>query len=529
VAIDMVKDLDRIALPTLLTLRAEEHPERVFLQETGTSPETYAETRASVGRWASGLRALGVRPGEPVLVMLPTSCTSVHVWFALNGIGAIEVPVHNEYRGYILSHLIQTTAPRLIVIGARYLDRLAELGDELGTLERAIVIDGPGDVELPLELVAAEDVAVAGGEGEPLDGQRYNDICSILFTSGTTGPSKGVSCFHAQLQATAANAWPDADPDDAYYSLLPLHHVAGKAAVIAMLRGGGRVVLRERFSIERFWPDIREYGCNTVTLLGAMANFIHRQPPHDDDGDNPCDKVLMLPLIPEVEDFKQRFGVRVRTLFNQTELSAPIATDGYELVDARSCGRVLPGYECRIVDRYEEEVPDGELGELVVRADQPWRLMGGYHGALDKTVEVWRNQWLHTGDGFRRDEDGNLYFVDRFKDVIRRRGENISSVEVELITNQHDDVLESAAVPVPSEAGEDDVKIVVVLKPERRLSEETLLAFLVERMPRFMVPRYVEFVEDLPKTPTQKVRKAELRAIGVNPSTWDRERRSARP
>jgi crotonobetaine/carnitine-CoA ligase len=236
----------------------------------------------------------------------------------------------------------------------------------------------------------------------------------------------------------------------------------------------------------------------------------------------------MIPLIPEVEAFKERFGVRVRTIFNQTEISSPIGTPGYDLFDAKSCGRARPGFDCRVVNDADEEVPHGEVGELVVRTDRPWRLMAGYYKEPEKTVQAWRNQWLHTGDGFRRDEDGNFYFVDRFKDVIRRRGENISSVEVELITNQHEDVLESAAVPVTSEVGEEEVKIVVVLKPGRVLEEAALARFCEERMPRFMVPRYVEFVDALPKTPTEKIRKAELRKLGITEQTWDRDAARAR-
>jgi crotonobetaine/carnitine-CoA ligase len=454
--------------------------------------------------------------------MLPASNTSVHIWFGLNGIGAAEVPVHNDYRGHMLSHLIGVSGAKLIVIAARFLDRLAEL-DGFGDLETVVVVDGPAEVEVPLATLPAEALLPDAAGEEPLDGHAYHDVSTILFTSGTTGLSKGVLNVHAQLHATSFGAWGELEEGDAYYSVLPLYHVGGKVAVCAMLACGGRTVFRERFSTAEFWSDIREYDCNVIALLGAMANFIYRQEPAPDDRDNPGDKVLMIPLIPEVEDFKERFGVRVRTIFNQTEISSPIGTEGYDLYDAKSCGRARPGYDCRVVDEHDEEVPHGEVGELVMRADRSWRLMAGYYKAPEKTVEAWRNQWLHTGDGFRRDEAGNFYFVDRFKDVIRRRGENISSVEVELITNGHDDVLESAAVPVTSVVGEEEVKIVVVLKPGRTVGEDALHRYCAENMPRFMVPRYIEFVEALPKTPTEKIRKAELRKLGITDRTWDRE------
>jgi crotonobetaine/carnitine-CoA ligase len=527
VATDEVPDFEHVPLPLLLRERAEEHPDRVFLQEVGGESQTYGEALASTRRWAAGLRAAGVAAGDNVLVMMPASNTSVHIWFGLNGIGATEVPVHNDYRGHMLSHLVEVSGARMIIIDPRFVDRLVEL-DGFGSLEKVVVLDGPSDTGLPLECVAAADILGASGDDEALDGQRYYDVSTILFTSGTTGLSKGVLNVHAHLHATGVGAWAELGPEDAYYSVLPLYHVGGKVAVCAMLAAGGRTVFRERFSTAEFWSDIRQYDCNVVALLGAMANFVFRQEPQPDDADNPADKILMIPLIPEVEAFKERFGVRVRTIFNQTEISSPIGTPGYDLFDAKSCGRARPGFDCRVVNDADEEVPHGEVGELVVRTDRPWRLMAGYYKEPEKTVQAWRNQWLHTGDGFRRDEDGNFYFVDRFKDVIRRRGENISSVEVELITNQHEDVLESAAVPVTSEVGEEEVKIVVVLKPGRVLEEAALARFCEERMPRFMVPRYVEFVDALPKTPTEKIRKAELRKLGITEQTWDRDAARAR-
>jgi crotonobetaine/carnitine-CoA ligase len=521
VAIEAVPEVELTPLPQLLQAHAAKQPDKVFLQEVDGASQTYGEALAETRRWAAGFRSAGVQVGEKVLVMLPNSCMSVDIWFGLNGIGAIEVPVHTDYRGHMLRHLLTASGSRVIVIESRYLARLGEL-DDLGQLEKVIVVNGPAESGLPLEVVTADSILTDPGLDERLDAQRYHDVSTVLFTSGTTGLSKGVLILHAQLHQTWMGAWPEIDGDDTYYSVLPLYHMGGKVAVGAMVGTGGRCVMRERFSTDRFWPDMRDYECTVVALLGAMANFLFRQDPQPDDADNPCDQVLMMPLVPDVEGFKQRFGVRVSSIFNQTEVSSPIATT-FDLVDDKSCGRVRPGYECRVVDVNDEEVPHGEVGELVVRSERPWRLMAGYLNDPEKTVEAWRNQWLHTGDGFRRDEDGNFYFVDRFKDVIRRRGENISSVEVELIANRHDDVLESAAIPVTSDVGEDEVKIVVVLKPGRQLEEEALAHFCVEHMPRFMVPRYFEFVDELPKTPTEKVRKNELRNLGITAGTWDRE------
>jgi crotonobetaine/carnitine-CoA ligase len=214
--------------------------------------------------------------------------------------------------------------------------------------------------------------------------------------------------------------------------------------------------------------------------------------------------------------------VKVRTLYNQTETSAPLRSNHYDTPDYRTCGRPRAGATCRLVDEHDEEVAPGEVGELIVRTDEPWAMMAGYLGMPDKTVEAWRNQWLHTGDAFRVDPDGNYYFLDRMKDAIRRRGENISSVELEASVCEHPAVLECAAVGVRSEYDEEEVKVVVVPQSGQELSPAELVEFLAERVPRFMVPRYVEIVSELPRTPTAKVRKVELREAGVNERTWDR-------
>jgi crotonobetaine/carnitine-CoA ligase len=230
---------------------------------------------------------------------------------------------------------------------------------------------------------------------------------------------------------------------------------------------------------------------------------------------------LMFPVVADHREFEARFGLKIRTLYSMTE-TGPVTASGWSPDDATSCGRIQPGYQLRIVDEDDYEVPDGTVGELIVRADEPWVLSAGYLDMPEATAIAWRNGWFHTGDAMRRDAAGNFYFVDRIKDAIRRRGENISSFEVEAHVLAHPDVAECAAVAVPSEWGEDEVKIVVVATAG--ITPVALIEFLADRMPRFMIPRYVEFVEELPKTDaTFRVRKVELRERGVNEATWDRE------
>ena len=347
-----------------------------------------------------------------------------------------------------------------------------------------------------------------------------------MYTSGTTGPSKGVKITHAHAYNYAACGLDllALTPDDVYYAPLPLFHIAGQWAVIyAAMIAGATAVLTDRFTIDAFWDDVRRHNATSTFLLGAMASFLHRQEPRPDDADNPLEKALIVPLFPEMDDFKRRFGCQITTTYGSTEVSVPV-TAGFDLPSWRVCGRVKDElFEVRIVDEDDEEVPVGTVGELVVRPREPWLVMAGYWRDPEKTEQAWRNLWLHSGDAMYRDQDGWLYFSDRVTDSIRRRGENISSMEVENQLGAHHAVLECAVFGVPSAYTEEDVMATLVLKPDAALDPAELIAFLTPRMAAFMVPRYIDVANALPKTPTGKIQKAELRAQGVTPTTWDRD------
>jgi crotonobetaine/carnitine-CoA ligase len=458
--------------------------------------------------------------------MLPNSRIGIELFFGIMGRGAIEVPIHNEYRGSFLAHVLNTAPARVIVIPEASVQRLAEVADQVPELRTVIVVEGDRPLpDLPFRVHDAAELLAGAGPIPPTDDTQPRDVCMVMFTSGTTGVSKGVLVSYTQFRASTEGAWPHTffGPGDVNYLILPLYHISGKVAVDSMLLAGGRVAIRERFKTGEFWSDVRATGATCACMMGAMAGFLMAEPKTDADADNPLDKILMLPLPPYLDEFRERFGVRVHTIYNQTEISCPIVSDGFTTGHYTSCGRLRNGYEVRIVDADDGEVPSGEVGELIVRAQEPWTMMSGYVGMPDKTVEAWRNQWIHTGDAFKVDGEGNYYFVDRFKDVIRRRGENISSVEVEAAVCEHPDVIECAAIPIASEWSEEEVKVVVVRREASELSAPQLVDYLAERIPRFMVPRYVEFAGELPKTPTQKVRKSELRELGVTDATWDRE------
>ncbi|MBI4596516.1 MAG: AMP-binding protein [Candidatus Tectomicrobia bacterium] len=486
---------------------------------------TYAQINERVNRVANSFLDLGVKKGDTVLLFMPNRKEYLFTWFGLSKIGAVEVPINNAYRGNLLKYIVNNAESRIMVVHQSFLDRVQAIQGELEHLEKLIILaDGP-DIAPPQDLrfkTLPFSKLLEGSIASPPDpGIQHYDLMAILYTSGTTGPSKGVMVPYAQVYATMGPSIKHYGANDIYYNPFPMFHVSGQYPYYTLMVVGGCVVGREVFSISSFWEDIDRYKCTCTLLLSSMVPFVYNQPRREDDAQHSLNKVLMVPLIDEVEDFKERFGVQVQTCFNMTEISTPICSDGFNLVNNKSCGRTRLGAQVRIVDEHDEEVSPHQIGELVVRTDEPWTMNAGYWKMPEKTAEAWRNQWLHTGDGFYRDEDGNYYFVDRLKDAIRRRGENISSFEVESEINSHPAVLECAAIAVPSEFSEDEIKAIVVLHQGKKVEPEELVRYLEPRMPYFMVPRYIEFVKELPKTPTEKVRKQVLREVGVNENTWD--------
>ena len=496
-------------LQPLLDRRAQETPDKVFVQFADTGATwTYAELHRHVRETAAALQAEGVRQGETVLTWLPNGPDALRIWFAINYVGAIYVPLNLAYRGQILEHAVKSSGARLIAGHPDLLPRLDAIDG--GRLERRIAVTGPGSLRAADQAPTPTERAVM-----PWDTQ------SVIYTSGTTGPSKGVLCSYLHA-ASAANAFYAATADDRNMVNLPLFHAGGTGAIYRMLVKGGSIALVESFNTNSFWDTVRATGTTCLTLLGAMVPFLLKLPPGPGDRQHTLRKVVLVPLSDDAQAFADRFGVDVYTTFNMTETSWPLVSERNPAVRG-TCGRPRDGIEARIVDDNDCEVAPGVIGELILRADTPWTMNHGYHNNPEATARAWRNGWFHTGDAFRRDEDGNFFFVDRLKDAIRRRGENISSFEVEAELMAHSAVREAAAVAVPSEHGEDEVLAVVAPVAGQSVDPAELLSFLLPRMPHFMVPRYVRVLPELPKTPTQKVQKNLLRADGVTPDTWDRE------
>ena len=483
---------------------------------------------------AESLRRLGVGPGDPVLVMLPNGIEFVDTWLALAKRHAIQVPVNTAYHGAMLQHIVSDSGARRIVIHSDYVGHLVEAGGELAVqLETMIVVGERPAAEIVsqvrsrswklLEYEGLLDPGACNDAAQPGE-PNYFDVASIMYTSGTTGASKGVMVTHAHSYQYAAgdNALQLA-PGDVYYAPLPLFHIAGQWAVVynCLIRGA-RAVIKARFSLGDFWNDVEKYGVTTTFMLGAMGSLLHRT---TEARRTTLAKVLMSPLIPEYREFCEKFGVRVTTSYASTEVNGVLATD-LDPPNHQTCGRVRADkFEVRLVDERDEEVAIGEVGELVVRPRLPWICMVGYWGRPAETAAAWRNGWLHSGDLLRRDADGYYYFADRLKDSIRRRGENISSVEVENIINTISGVIESAVVPVASEFTEQEVLACVVLSAGACSTEAELHAEMVSRLPKFMVPRYIRLVAEIPKTPTGKPQKFKLRNEVDVSQLWDSDPR----
>lgn len=492
-----------------------------FVESDGTS-WTYAETVERALKVAGGLIRSGVSEQDTVAIMLDNSFDFLSLAFGAGLTRRVQVPVNTAYKGDFLSHILRDSGARVLVVEDHYAHRLLAIESSIPGVEVVVVRGGSGEALHESRFEIREFTELASESAAETVPASPADLMAIMYTSGTTGLSKGVEISHAHAYTYASRedtARPNAE--DRILVCLPMFHLAGQwygayQSVIAC----ATAVLQPSFSVSKFWGWVREFGITETVMLGAVAELLQQADPSPDDADTPLSFAVMAPLASDLPGFRRRFGVDVGCVYGLSEVGAVMFSDPPD-VEAGEAGRARNEYTLRLVDDFGADVPDGSSGELWVRPAAPELVMRGYHGLPDKTAETLVDGWVLSGDIFRRDQ-GKYFFLDRKKDALRRRGENVSSFEVERVVNEHPDVLESAVVAVPSSLIEDDIKACVVPCAGRTVDFVELTEFLASRMPYFMVPRYFQPVTELPRTPTQKIQKHLLRGE-LGDDVWDRE------
>ena len=507
-----------------LERHARTKPDDIFAAFEGGERWTFAQTLELVASLAGNLHELGVRQHDHVVLVLPTCPLALRVMFAINYLGAVYVPVNPALKGSSLEHVLHNAGANIAIVHDSVRERvLAAAPATLKTVVRSS--DTPA---APRDGVIQHGVSAltkpTAPPPVPSTPLQPFDTQSIIYTSGTTGRSKGVlsSYMHA-FSCVGPDAWNCLTPNERQMLHMPIFHIGGAFIATVALCMGSSIGVVGHFRTEAFWDQVRELEITSAFLLGAMATFLLKQPPGPGDREHGLRMVFIVPLGQNAKPFRERFGVDVFTLFNMTEICTPLISRANPAKD-NICGRPRAGVEVRLVDEHDCIVKNGTVGQLILRTEAPWALNHGYSANPQATADAWRNGWFHTGDAFFRDADGDYHFVDRLKDAIRRRGENISSYEIEVELLSHPAVREAAAIPVPSEFSEDEVLVVLAPAAGASIEPEDIIRHLQPRVAHHMIPRYVRIIDELPKTPTAKVEKHLLRAEGVTGETWDRER-----
>jgi crotonobetaine/carnitine-CoA ligase len=506
-----------LTIPQMLLERASKAPSAPLFRCGEVSRDSQAMVEAAAG--AGGmLRSAGIERGQTVALMSSNRPELLDLILGCAWIGAVAVPVNTASRGEQLRHVLENSQAALVVAETEQLPHLAAVAPD--GLRKAWVIDGPApDLQTPFQVIPMPEPGTAV---EPVDAAPA-ETAAILYTSGTTGVSKGVLCPQGQFYWWAVNMSDQLGlgPEDVLYTCLPLFHTNALNAFMQAVVCGGEYVLGPRFSASRFWSDASSAGATVTYLLGAMVGILAGKDPKPGDRDHKI-RLALSPATPArlVEPFRDRFGVLLLDGYGSTETNSVIGSTpdqwrpGY-------IGKVRPGFSIRVVDADGVPVPSGVPGELLIRSDQPHAMATGYHAMPEATTKAWQDLWFHSGDRVVLDEDGWVRFVDRIKDVIRRRGENISSVEVEQVLRQHPAIQDAAVYAVDSELGEDEVMAALILREPVDFTE--LCDFCAPRLASFAIPRFLRVVEQLPQTENGKVRKQVLKAAGREASQWDRE------
>ncbi len=526
-------------LAEILRGRAERAPDQQFLKFADDPWVSYGTVNSQANRVANALVARGVERGESVSVMLPNCAEFLPVWFGILKAGAVMSSINTAYKGDFLSWTINLVEAKKLIIADVYLDRLDLIKAELPKLEHVIVL-ATGAQEGPDPALTWEPLAelLAGSDAEPEISYSWTDDARIMFTSGTTGRSKGVikqnaaDYFSARgllevIRSLNGTAVEDLHKET-FFSCLPLFHSNAQVlSAYPALVAGGRIAFVERFSSSQFWRQVGDAQATIFNSIGAVSYFIYNIPASELDRAHSVHTVFAAPAPKDIyHEFEERFGVRFIEGYGLTETGMATYMDPTRDPIPGSCGKANPGYEVTIVEPgTDRPLAPNTPGEIVVDMKIPNIVMRAYYGMPEKTAEDFRNLKLHTGDLGRMDDEGYVYFMDRVKDYIRRRGENVSSMEVERQVADHPQIKEAAVIGVKAgEGASSEDEIMVVCIPEGAAPDPAEFThWMAERMPYFMVPRYIRFVQALPKTPTERVQKVKLRDEGITADTFDRE------
>ena len=523
-------------IPQLLDQRLSDDPDSEFLDVCGTKFST-REVATEAWRLASALGDLGIRHGDRIASLIENSPEAMLFWWGVVTGGAIAVPINTAYKGDYLRHQLTDSGSRVVFVQGDLASRLAAVLPDTPTIEHVVVIGEP-DAELagigPTIHVWAD--LLGASADEPSVEISPSDLGTFIYTGGTTGPSKGCMLshnYHEVLSRQIGMCWRRTSTDVVWTPLPLFHFNALVTAVLGSLVYGGRGAIYKRFSVSNFWPEMNRTGATITSTLGTMAYLLaddQDRPEMPGSGSAEANTSLRMiaaaPLPPAVDSkLRDRFGISTFSgAFGLTEASL-VAWQPSGVENKPGAAGVINDefFDLRIFDDHDNEVQTNEPGEIVVRPKRPHVMFEGYWGDDAATVRANRNLWFHTGDLGRVDEDDFLFFVDRKADYIRRRGENISSFEVERILMQQGSLAEVVVHALPSEMTEDDLKVTATLVDEADLTEEQLFRWATDKLPYFALPRYIEFRDELPKSPVGRVLKRILRDDGVTDATWDAE------
>lgn len=508
-------------LKILLAAKASQTGDRTYIRFRSRTL-TFREIDLLSNRFAHAFHDLGLRKGDHVAVMLPNCPEWVAGWFGLAKLGAVLVALNTQWKGEGLAYALKQADVKALLLAPEYQGEFQKSG--VTELIRVIF-----DIDETTELFGAhslkEILSTAPVTEPPWESPAGSDPLIITYTSGTTGWPKAVLNPHHAYIAAAEDLrdYVELTCDDIIYSSLPLYHANPQVyCVLTALVSEGSIALAERFSASRFWRDVRAYRATAFSYVGAVLPILLSQPEGEEEKGSPVKKCFGGGAPKEVhEAATRRFGLQVCELYGMSETGTWNTINRPGQIKPGSVGKIRKSFDLKIFDDQDDELPAGRIGEIVVRPRKPFIMFREYYKMPEETLKCYDNLWFHTGDLGKMDEEGYFYFCGRKKESIRRGGENISPLEIEKVLTHHPAVAEAAAVGVPDRILGEEIKAYIVLREGQNVEPSTLAVLCEEKLPRFMIPRFIEFVSELPKTASEKVQKVLLKSRGIG-AAWDR-------